>query len=55
MMGTSYSVELITKPHIFMATWCQENCEGLWFGTDTMIHWTFELELDAVAFKLRWL
>ena len=55
MKRMSYSVKLNIKPNISMATWCQENCEGLWFGTDTTIYWTFELELDAFAFKLRWL
>ena len=50
----SYSVKLNIKPNISMADWCDENCDGLWFGTDTNMFWTFELEFDAVAFKLRW-
>jgi len=50
----SYSVQLTTKSNIFMANWCNENCDGLWFGTDNSQFWTFQLALDAMAFKLRW-
>ena len=36
--------------------WCNENCVGKW-DSDPREHLTlyFELESDAVAFKLRWL
>ena len=51
-----YKVKLITKPHIIMADWCYENCKGKWSGTDNIqILWCFELEIDALAFKLRWI
>ena len=51
----SYTVQLNVRSNISMADWCQENCEGLWFGTDTTVFWTFQLALDAMAFKLRWI
>ena len=50
----SYTVQLNIKPNISMVHWCQENCEGLWFGTGTTAYWTFQLAFDAMAFKLRW-
>ena len=33
--------------------WCEENCQGRWNPQDP-IWWEFELEEDAMAFKLRW-
>ena len=33
--------------------WCSENCkQAIWLRITT---WRFELEEDAMAFKLRWL
>lgn len=37
--------------------WCKENCEGYFthrLNTMNCI-WEFELEIDAMAFKLRWI
>jgi len=37
--------------------WCKENCKG-WWCQDVLGHltrWSFKCELDATAFKLRWL
>ena len=36
--------------------WCKENCDG-YFGLDmfsTSMPWSFEDEIEAMAFKLRW-
>ena len=33
--------------------WCKENCAGRW-NAHNPIWWEFELESDAMAFKLRW-
>lgn len=52
----TYKVKLNTKPHILMADWCYENCIGKWNGTDNPSKpWNFELENDALAFKLIWI
>ncbi len=52
----TYTVNSITEPNINMAEWCDENCNGDWFGTDNPNEsWYFELETDAAAFKLRWI
>lgn len=51
-----YKVKLDIKPNITMAEWCNKNCSGDWFGTDNLNEsWIFELEIDALAFKLRWM
>lgn len=39
-----------------MKSWCGKNCRGQWEYTiyyDVLL-WTFKIEEDAVAFKLRW-
>ncbi len=33
--------------------WCKENCMGKWEPSNP-VWWEFELETDAMAFKLRW-
>ena len=33
--------------------WCIKNCEGKWSWIETTM-WGFELEEEAMAFKLRW-
>ena len=33
--------------------WCKENCEGGWHANNP-VWWEFELETDAMAFKLAW-
>ncbi len=53
-MAIRYKVKFDTWPNIIMANWCSENCRGKWFGTDWNRIWYFDLEEDAVAFKLRW-
>ena len=38
--------------------WCIENCEGIWLEQPDVMYYgvfSFELETDAVAFKLRWI
>jgi len=35
------------------ATWCQENCDGEW-AVHNEFWAVFELDTDAIAFKLRW-
>jgi hypothetical protein len=35
--------------------WCRENCTGNIMIPVQAIHWFFELESDAMAFKLRWM
>ena len=50
-----YKVELNINGNIMMATWCFKNCNGEWFGTDNLRTWFFDLEEEAVAFKLMWL
>ena len=34
-------------------SWCYQNCQGDWQWHETTM-WRFELESDAMAFKLRW-
>jgi len=35
--------------------WCRENCKGLVYANRFSGRFEFELENDAVAFKLRWM
>ena len=35
-----------------LSDWCEENCEGRWISS--VYIFSFELESDAMAFKLRW-
>ena len=49
-----FYIELKVKSHVKMADWCKENCHGNYMGGDYYFGWYFELEEDAVAFKLRW-
>jgi hypothetical protein len=37
-----------------MANWCDECCTGIYNGRDRSCIWYFELEEDAMAFKLKW-
>ncbi len=37
----------------FIEAWCEENSTGVW-SKDTHIHYYFEDETDAMAFKLMW-
>ena len=48
-------VELCFRSTLKMADWCKENCVGQYRGGDYYYGWWFELEEDAVAFKLYWL
>ncbi len=41
------------SPWTKIRNWCQENCYGEWSYLYETV-WEFELESDAVAFKLRW-
>ena len=34
--------------------WCDQNCKGKWSWLEATM-WGFELEEDAMAFKLRWM
>ena len=35
-----------------LSDWCEENCAGRWISS--VYIFSFELESDAMAFKLRW-
>ncbi len=37
--------------------WCKENCDGLVVSDilQFVTRWEFELDTDAMAFKLRWI
>ena len=37
----------------FIENWCEENTDGVWSKKDH-IHYYFEDETDAMAFKLMW-
>jgi len=39
-----------------MSQWCEKNCFGKWTYNNfhDIFIWDFELEEEAVAFKLRW-
>ena len=34
--------------------WCEENCQGLVYGNHLSGKFSFEIEEDAFAFRLRW-
>ena len=34
--------------------WCEENCKGLIYFNHLSYSFKFELEVDAMAFRLRW-
>lgn len=38
---------------VVIINWCRENCEG-GFSANNPVWWEFELETDAMAFKLAW-
>ena len=53
------SGNLISVYHEMMQ-WCEENCSGEFDGSDYSLatrlgKFTFELETDAMAFKLKWI
>ena len=37
----------------FIEAWCEDNSTGVW-SQDSHIHYYFEDETDAMAFKLMW-
>ena len=52
LMGLTWCEDLEIKRE-----WCENNCNG-WFGCDILSNrtrWSFNCELDATGFKLRWL
>ena len=46
------SLDDIQDFHVIIEKWCKQNCEGDFTGYISC--WSFELESDAVQFKLRW-
>ena len=34
--------------------WCEDNCRGRWWISDSVVYGSFELEDDAMLFKMVW-
>jgi hypothetical protein len=54
MKGRHNEPAVSANHFVDMNVWCEENCNGMWNDTHIWLTYEFELEEDAMLFKLIW-